>query len=135
MAELVPQFSAGRLREEAVVEGMGAATAVGVPDGGDAVARVTDGLDRVVLKTRSASPALLVLLDTYAEGWRAEVDGRPAPVHPANLAFRAVEVPAGVHEVAFRYAPDSVRWGETLSALGLLVLLGAVLHARRGGAR
>ncbi len=133
MAELVPRFTAGRLRQEAVVEGMGTTTALGAPDPGDAVAKVEDGLDRVALKTRSASAALLVLLDTYAEGWRAEVDGRPATIRPANLAFRAVDVPAGVHEVVFRYAPRSVQWGEGLTTLGLLLLLVAVLLARRGG--
>jgi hypothetical protein len=61
---------------------------------------------------RASGPGWLVLSDTYAPGWRAEVDGRPAKLFPADVAFRLVPLPAGEHEVAFRYDP----WTEPTAA-------------------
>ena len=76
--------------------------------------------------------AYLVLVDAYDPGWRARIDGRPAPVHRANVAFRAVAVPAGRHHVRLEYRPPALARGLALSALGLLVL--AVLLLRGGRA-
>ncbi|MCQ3941804.1 MAG: hypothetical protein DPW22_01120 [Alphaproteobacteria bacterium] len=61
--------------------------------------------DRVEIETRSQAGGVLVLHATYYPGWRAEIDGRPAPVLRANVLFRGVEVPAGLHRVVFRFAP------------------------------
>ncbi len=47
----------------------------------------------------------LVVSDTIAPGWTARVDGRPAPLLRADLAFRAVPVPAGTHRVEMLYTP------------------------------
>jgi uncharacterized membrane protein YfhO len=78
---------------------------------------------------------VLVLLDTYASGWKAEVDGRPVRIYPANLAFRAVEVPPGTHEVDFRYAPLSVTLGLALSGAGWLLAGALALGGRVAGSR
>ncbi len=77
---------------------------------------------------------MLVLLDAFADGWQARVDGAAATIYPANLAFRAVAVPAGVHEVAFRYAPTSVRDGLVVTACGWLALAALAVAGRRRGA-
>jgi hypothetical protein len=89
--------------------------------------------DAVSLLVEASAPAHVVLLDGYAEGWHAEVDGRPAPVRRANLLFRAVEVEAGRHSIELRYRPGAVMLGATLSASGaaLAIALAAVGAARR----
>jgi hypothetical protein len=79
---------------------------------------------RVVIETEAASPALLVLADLHYPGWTAAVDGEPVPIHRVNYLMRGVEVPAGRHEVAFRYAPRSVHVGAVASAAGLLAVVG-----------
>ena len=69
----------------------------------------------------------------HARGWRAHVDGVPAPVVRANGKHRAVAVSAGRHEVVLRYAPPGLVVGLALSVVSLL--LAAVLFAtgeRRG---
>jgi uncharacterized membrane protein YfhO len=71
----------------------------------------------------AARPAQLILDDTYYPGWKATVDGHDAPIHPANVAFRAVSVPAGDHTVRFSYEPASVRIGVLLSLLGIATLI------------
>ena len=70
-----------------------------------------DEPDHLRIATSGGSSGWLVVIDTYDPGWRATVDGRPTDVVPANVAFRAVAVPAGSHVVALSYRPTSVLWG------------------------
>jgi len=86
--------------------------------------------DGVRLRAEASAPGFLVLADAFDPGWTAQVDGQPAPVLRANVAFRAVPVPAGRHDVELLYRPASVRVGVVLSALGLVAC--AVLVARTG---
>ena len=90
--------------------------------------------ERVEVATRSPGPALLVLTDTDAPGWRATVDGAPAPIHRANGLFRAVHVPEGEHRVVFEYAPSGLRWGALVSLMSLAATLLAWRVARRARA-
>ncbi len=48
----------------------------------------------------------LVLTDTYYPGWKAYLDGTPLAILPANYIFRTVFVPAGQHQLVFRYQPQ-----------------------------
>jgi hypothetical protein len=75
-------------------------------------------------------PGLLVTRYSFAHGWRASVDGRPAPVVRANGKHRAVSVPAGTHEVRLRYEPPGLHAGMALTALAVA---GAALSWRRRG--
>jgi hypothetical protein len=84
--------------------------------------------DRVVVEAEATSDAHLVLVDAYDPGWRATVDGRPAPVLRANVAFRGVALPPGKHVVEFLYRPGSVAWGLAIS--GVALLAGAASLAR-----
>jgi hypothetical protein len=81
----------------------------------------------------SGDAGYLVLTDVWYPGWECTVDGEPVPVYRANYAFRAVEVPAGRHEVIFRFAPASYRRGRlaSLGALAAVFLFGMGLLVRR----
>ena len=67
--------------------------------------------EEVRLRAQLDRPGYLVLTDAYYPGWVAEVDGQPAPISRADLYFRAVPLPAGDHQVTFRFEPASVRLG------------------------
>jgi len=69
----------------------------------------------------------LVLTDAWYPGWKAWVDGAPAPILRADLMFRAVYLLPGSHAVEFRFEPDSVKWGLWLSGIALAVWLAALL--------
>lgn len=96
---------------------------------------VTDGLDEVVLRTDAPVPALLLLADMHAPGWRVEVDGQDAELLVADLVLRAVALEAGPHTVRFHYGDPSVRTGLLLSVAGLLgvavLILFPLLRRRR----
>lgn len=61
----------------------------------------------VIVETKSDSDGFLVLNDSWQDWWRVEVDGKPATLERANVTFRAVAVPAGVHKVRFVFRPFS----------------------------
>jgi hypothetical protein len=63
----------------------------------------------------------LVVRASYARGWRALVDGHPAPLLRANGKHRAVPVLAGGHEVLLRYHPPGLWAGGLVSSVSALV--------------
>jgi hypothetical protein len=79
---------------------------------------------RVQVEADADAPALLVLNDADYPGWRAWVDGRPAPILAADHLFRGVLVPTGRHVVEFVYQPASFLWGLAVSLLAFLFLAG-----------
>ncbi len=93
--------------------------------------------DRVVVQTRADREALLVLADNFYAGWRAEVDGRPAPVLRANHTLRGVVVPAGSHRVVFTFHSPDLYTGfyVYLACLALLAAYGLYLLFRRFAGR
>ncbi len=93
------------------------------------------GADRLRAGTRSNAPALLVFLQSYHPGWRAFLDGAPAPIVRADILFQAVAVPAGEHVVEFRYRPWSVPVGLGLSFAGVALVAGLRLRGRREAPR
>ena len=81
--------------------------------------------DRVRIEAELGADGHVVLVDGYDPGWRVTLDGRPAPLLRANMAFRAVAVPAGRHVVEMVYRPRAVLAGLLLS--GLTALTAAAL--------
>jgi hypothetical protein len=88
--------------------------------------------NRITIEVGTEADGLLVLTDTYAQGWKATLDERDTPVYVANHAFRAVAVPAGTHQVEFVYQPRGFQAGATVTliAIAALVLIGLVSWIR-----
>lgn len=81
-------------------------------------------------------PGYVVFVDAYDPGWKARIDGTPAPVLRANVAFRAVAVGAGTHAIELAYRPDGLRWGLALSgaaSAGWVVAVAATFRRGRPG--
>jgi hypothetical protein len=64
----------------------------------------------------------VVLTQQNAPGWKVTVDGKPAQASSGGT-FRAVRVPAGRHEISWRYRPPLFFLGAALTALGFLRLI------------
>jgi hypothetical protein len=91
--------------------------------GGGSVAWKSRGADRFELQVEAKADSILVVSDTDYPGWEAELDGRATPIRRANLAFRAVAVPAGTHRVTMRFRPRSARNGIILSGFSAIAIL------------
>ena len=85
----------------------------------------------VNLSCASAAGGYAVLLDTFAPGWTAAVDGVPAAIERADLLGRAVRVPPGAHRVTFRYRTPGLRAGAAVSLCAWLALAAAGVATRR----
>ena len=77
---------------------------------------------RVRIETQTSASAILVLNDANYPGWRAFVNGQPAPILMADYLFRGVIVPPGHARVEFVYAATSYRLGAAISLASLIVL-------------
>lgn len=89
------------------------------------------GANRVTVRAELARPGFLVLSDTYYPGWRASVNGRDVPIFRANTFLRAVPLPAGNHEVEFRYAPRTFYAGVGIALVTLLGWSAVMMRPRR----
>ncbi|MFO7682733.1 MAG: hypothetical protein R6X34_22070, partial [Chloroflexota bacterium] len=85
-----------------------------------------NGLNRVTLQADLDDAGFVVLADVYYPGWRAAIDGQPAPLYRANSIARAVYVPAGQHTLTFSFLPVDFVVG-TAVTLFTLVLMGGLL--------
>jgi len=88
--------------------------------------------DRVVLRAELEHDGFVVMADAWDPGWHARVDGSPAPLLRANVAFRAVAVPAGRHRIEIVYRPAAVLVGLGVSGLALLAGVALAWRDRRG---
>jgi uncharacterized membrane protein YfhO len=70
---------------------------------------------------QAAEPSLVVLSQSYFHLWRAEVDGRRVPLLRANVAFQAVQVPAGGHHLRLVYRDPNLWTGAAISLVSLLL--------------
>ena len=75
---------------------------------------------------QARQPGYFVLLDTWAPGWRATVNGEPIAVQRADYAFRAVAVPAGRSVVRLDYHPPGFGAGLLAITATLLGIVGGV---------
>lgn len=89
---------------------------------------------RVVIDADLNAPGYLFLSDLYYPGWTATDNESPAPIMPANLAFRAVPLSAGTHRVVLSYTPPGLKLGATFSLCTLLLLGQGLLRVRKRSA-
>jgi len=62
----------------------------------------------------------------YKNGWNAYVDGKLTDHFPVDYVLRAMEVPGGKHTIEFKFEPQVVKTGGTItlaSSIGMLLLL------------
>jgi len=104
------------------------------------ISGIRAGVDRVVLEADISppEPAWLVYLDSFHPGWQASVNGVATPVFEADLAFKAVPLPAGKSTVRLEFVPGADRFMTyflaLVAALGALGVLAAAAQLLTHGA-
>jgi len=135
-AEIAGLLASGSVdvRHEVVLESRPALEPA--PGDSAAVTLVRRGPREIVFAVTLDRPGILVASEMYYPDWKAEVNGKPADVMRANLALRAVALPAGTHEVAFRYDASLLRQSATISVAAfvttLLALVAGLFATRKG---
>jgi len=75
---------------------------------------------------------LLRIAVPYFPGWIAAVDGKAIQVYAVDDALSGVFVPAGGHELTFRYRSNWFGWGAAISGLASIgIILGSAFFLRR----
>jgi hypothetical protein len=80
---------------------------------------VHDGAGEIRLTTRAPGRQLLVVSESFHEGWRVWIDDAPSEALRVYGDYIGCVVPAGEHQLRWRFEPASFLWGARLSALGL----------------
>ena len=108
----------------------------------DAEVRLTSYSPKTLTyESHSSQPGTVVFSEIYYPyGWKAFIDDVPTDHFRVNYLLRALNVPAGSHRITFTFDPDSVRKGDAIAtvcvilmyALILFFIVGTVLRRFRG---
>ncbi|MEO8253521.1 MAG: YfhO family protein [Flavobacterium sp.] len=71
----------------------------------------------------------------YPKGWNAYIDGEKTDHFPVDYVLRAMMIPKGVHTVEFKFEPEVIKTGSTITIISgvgmLLLLIGGVYYERK----
>ena len=96
------------------------------PAVGDTIYETGYKPDELTYRYRSQQGGLAVFSEIYFPwGWQVTVDGDPVDMARVNYVLRAVNLPAGEHEVIFRFDPPSVHTTEAIAYVSLFLILAA----------
>ncbi|WP_299440805.1 YfhO family protein [uncultured Aquimarina sp.] len=87
--------------------------------------------DHLAYNVYTEKPGFLVFSETYyKDGWNAIIDGKSEIIFPVNYMLRGLKVPAGKHTIEFKFEPQVVKTGSTItlasSIIFVLLFLGAL---------
>ena len=89
--------------------------------------------DVLTYKSQSSANGTVVFSEIYYPyGWNAYIDGKPADIFRANYLLRAMNIPAGNHDIRMEFRPDSVRKGNTVAVIFILIMYATVLGVIAG---
>jgi Bacterial membrane protein YfhO len=93
--------------------------------------------DKIDYTFHSTTPQFAVLSEVYyPRGWNAFIDGQKADYVKTNYVLRGMYVPAGDHQIEFRFEPKSYTIGRTITIIAnifvfLSMIVAVIYYARR----
>ncbi len=85
-------------------------------------------LHKLEYRLQSPGEGYLVLSEVYyPAGWKAILDGKEIPIYATNYILRGLKIPSGEHKLELVFAPDTYKQSLTLSMLGILLTILAVV--------
>ncbi|MGB7395432.1 MAG: YfhO family protein, partial [Pricia sp.] len=87
--------------------------------------------NRLTYLSKNTNSGLAVFSEMYYPfGWTAYIDGQPENHFRVDYTLRALEVPAGEHTIEFRFEPEVIKTGSTITLASSivfgLILLGGI---------
>ena len=84
--------------------------------------------NKLVYKSNANNAQLAVFSEVYYDkGWDAYIDGTLVPHFRCDYILRGLKVPAGQHEIVFKFEPKAVATGETVTLVSSALLYGGLL--------
>ena len=84
--------------------------------------------DQLLYKATVSQKQLAVFSEIYyPAGWKAYIDGKESQILRANYLLRALVVPAGDHDIEFRFEPSSFRFGQIISIIGSMLIVALIV--------
>jgi hypothetical protein len=104
------------------------ATLIGKPltnsDSTAAIELVKYHPDNLSYKYKTRTDGVAVFAEIwYDKGWNAYLDGMKVPYFRANYILRAMKLPAGEHQLEFKFEPKSYLIGDKISLLASVILI------------
>jgi hypothetical protein len=78
-----------------------------------------------------SKPCIMVFSEIYYPAWAAEIDGKEIKILQVNNSFRAIELPAGKHEVMMYYSDSEFAVGEIISIFSIVVAVTLIFAFRK----
>ena len=94
----------------------------GAVRGASAIALTSYEANALTFEAETDREGLAVFSDIYYPGWQCTIDGEPAQILRADYVLRAVVIPAGKHQIAFRFDPQSLHTTEAIANTALMAL-------------
>ena len=103
-----------------------------VPDSGAFIKLKLNLNDKIDYTFHSTTPQFAVFSEVYYPlGWNVFVDGKKMDYVKTDYVLRGMYIPAGDHEIEFRFEPKSYTIGRLISIVAnilvLLILIGAII--------
>jgi hypothetical protein len=93
-------------------------------DGAGNISLIKNENDLIQYTSNTPSAAFAVFSEVYYHsGWKAFIDGKEAPIVKTNYVLRGLALPAGSHNIEFKFAPDGYKIGNTITIIFSIILL------------
>ena len=90
---------------------------------GDTIYETSYAPNHLTYKSHSANGGLAVFSEVYFPwGWKVSVDGKPVEMGRVNYVLRALQLPAGDHEIDFKYDPDEVNKTQSWATISVIII-------------
>lgn len=99
-------------------------------DSTDVITLTSYAPNRLTYKTNTTTSRVAVFSEVYFPwGWEATIDGNPAEIARVNYVLRAMVIPAGSHEIAMTFDPQSVHTTVSVATVSVIVIYLLVVAA------
>jgi len=90
---------------------------------GDTIYETSYAPNHLTYKSHSAAGGLAVFSEVYFPwGWKVTVDGKPVEMGRVNYVLRGLQLPAGDHEIDFKFDPSEVNTTQTCAKVSVILI-------------